>query len=121
MAAGFVACAAFGAILLMAEPALAGPRDATWNPPSRFDHPYAGHLTVERLPQRQVVEACARLFARYDVPARAAFNQHGCSAVTGPSSCMVITIDRTFMKATPQAVLRHEIGHCNGWPASHPN
>lgn len=115
MAAGFVSRAALGAILLMADAAHAGPRDPTWNPPARFDHPYHGHLIVHRLPQSEIVRLCRAMH----MPG-AGMNQHGCSH-RDIGWCEVWIIDKTFIRATPQAVLRHEIGHCNGWPANHPD
>ncbi|TIV83785.1 MAG: hypothetical protein E5V64_06365 [Mesorhizobium sp.] len=107
--------------LLIAGPAFAGINDPTWNPPARFDHSYSGKLTLRRLPQKQVVTECAKLFARYKVEATASLKQRGCSAITSKTSCTVITVDKPYALATPQAVLRHELGHCNGWPASHPD
>jgi hypothetical protein len=107
--------------LAMANIAMAGKNDPEWNPPTRFDHAYSGQLTVRYLPQKQVVTACAKLFAEYKVAAKSFPNQHGCSAITSPTSCIVIVVDKTYALATPKAVLRHEIGHCNGWPASHPD
>ncbi|RWN59629.1 hypothetical protein [Mesorhizobium sp.] len=107
--------------LLISTPVFAGKRDAEWNPPVRFDHQYSGKLTVRYLPQKQVVAACEKLFAAYKIAAKPSFTQRGCSAVTGKTSCTVIVIDKTFGLATPKAVLRHEIGHCNGWSASHPD
>lgn len=105
--------------LISSSPAFAGKTDATWNPPARFDHAYTGKLTVRYLPQKQVVTACEKLFAKYKVAAKSSFNQRGCSAITSKTSCTVIVIDKTYALATPKAVLRHEIGHCNGWSASH--
>ena len=38
-------------------------------------------------------------------------------------SCRIILIDDAVMKArgwTTELLLRHEIGHCNGWPGNHP-
>lgn len=105
----------------MANNAMAGKNDAEWNPPARFDHAYSGKLTVVSLPQKQVVTACAKLFAKYQVEAKSFPNQRGCAAVTSPTSCTVILIDKTYMGATPKAVLRHETGHCNLWPANHPD
>lgn len=107
--------------LLLASPAIAGKTDPTWNPPARFDHPYQGKLTVQRLPQKQVVSACAKLFAKYKVAAKSSLAQRGCSAITSKNSCTMIVIDKTYLKATPEAVIRHERGHCNGWPANHPD
>lgn len=107
--------------LLMTSPSWAGKTDPEWNPPARFDHPYAGKLTVRYLPQKQVVSACSKLFSEYKVSATASLVQRGCSAITSDTSCTVIVVDKTYMGATPKAVLRHESGHCNGWPANHPN
>lgn len=107
--------------LLISTPALAGKHDASWNPPARFDNAYTGKLTVHYLPQKQVVVACANLFAKYKVEAKTTFAQRGCAAITGKTSCTVIVIEKIYALATPKAVLRHELGHCNGWPANHPD
>jgi hypothetical protein len=107
--------------LLICFPASAGVNDPTWNPPVRFDYPYPGKLTVIYLPQKQVVTACAELFAKYKVDAKPFPDERGCSAITSATSCTIIAVDKTFKRATPKAVVRHEMGHCNGWPANHPD
>jgi hypothetical protein len=99
--------------LLLASPAWAGKTDATWNPPVRFDHPFTGKLTLYRLPQKEVVRICQNMPG-------ASLQQHGCSQLVG-NRCTVVIINKTFMGAAPASVLRHEIGHCNGWPANHPD
>jgi hypothetical protein len=109
------------AALLVSTPAIAGKDDPTWNPPARYDHQYQGNLTVQYLPQKQVVAACERLFIKYKVKAKASMTQRGCAATTAKGSCTVIVIDKPYALATPKAVLRHERGHCNGWPSSHPD
>lgn len=100
--------------LLMASPAIAGKTDSTWNPPARFDHAYSGKIRVYNLPQNQVAMECKKLIG-WATP-----KMHGCSQ-HNDTECIVITVDKTFMGATPKAVLRHEIGHCNGWPGNHPD
>lgn len=110
-----------GVYLALANTAIAGKNDPEWNPPTRFDHVYSGRLTIRYLPQKQVVAACSKLFAQYRVAAKSSLVQRGCSAITSGTSCTVILIDKPFALATPKAVLRHETGHCNGWPADHPN
>lgn len=107
--------------LLICGSANAGVNDSTWNPPARFDFPYKGELTVKRLPQVDVVEACRVLFTLYDVQAKASLTSRGCAVITSKNSCIVVTVDKTYKRATPEAVLRHEMGHCNGWPANHPD
>jgi hypothetical protein len=94
---------------------VAGIKDPTWNPPARFDHAYSGKLTVHRLPQKQVAKVCTKVVGAF------ALNRHGCSTGDRAGRCTVWIVDRTYMRATPLSVLRHEIGHCNGWPADHPN
>lgn len=108
-------------LLATANAAVAGKRDPEWNPPKRFDHAYSGNLTVRYLPQKQVIKACKKLFAKYNIVAETTLRQHGCAAITSDTSCTVIVINKMFALATPKAVVRHEVGHCNGWPADHPN
>lgn len=107
--------------LLVAFPAFAGKNDPEWNPPARYDHAYTGKLTVRYLPQRLVVGACESLFKKYKVKAKTSMTQRGCAATTSKASCTVIVVDKPFKGATPKAVLRHELGHCNGWKAHHPD
>lgn len=109
------------AALLVASPAFAGRNVAEWNPPARYDHAFTGKLTVHYLSQKQVVKACSRLFAKYNVAERAALTAKGCAATTSKGACTVILIDRPYKGVTPKAVLRHELGHCNGWQAHHPD
>jgi hypothetical protein len=111
----------FLAASMLAAPSLAtaGLHDATWNPPARYDHAYSGKLTLTKIPQAQMQKACQRLFAKYGLKDTTSFQQHGC-AKAFPESCIVITIDKAYMGATPAAVLRHELGHCNGWSGDHP-
>lgn len=44
-----------------------------------------------------------------------ALDRRGCSKILSPTKCLIITVDRPYRKATPEAVFRHEQGHCNGW------
>ncbi|WP_137933145.1 hypothetical protein [Mesorhizobium comanense] len=108
-------------VLLACSSAFAGVNDPTWNPPRRFDHAFAGKLTIKRLPQREVERACRALFAKHKIRAESLTNWRGCSLPVSKHSCIVIVVNKTFMRATPAAVIRHEVGHCNGWPANHPN
>lgn len=101
--------------LLGAPPAIAGKTDPTWNPPARFDHSYSGKMIVHRLPQAQIINVCAKVLGKRSMI------QHGCSAKPKNGRCEIWIVDKTYMSATPEAVLRHERGHCNGWPANHPN
>lgn len=107
-------------LALLASPVVAGQHDPEWNPPARFDHAYTGKLLLKKLPQTQMQKACQQLFAKYGLKDTTSMQQHGC-AKAFPDRCIVIITDKTYMGATPAAVLRHETGHCNGWSGDHPN
>lgn len=106
-------------LALLASPALAGKHDAEWNPPARYDHAYTGKLMLTKLPQAQMQRACRQLFSQYGYSDTTSGEQRGC-AIPGKDVCIIVTIDKTYKATTPDAVLRHELGHCNGWPSSHP-
>ncbi len=107
-----------GMILLSSTAAHSGPDDPEWNPPARYDHAYSGKLVLRKLPQQQLRAACDELFIRNHLKIRATAGMRGCS-VHGDGRCEVLTIDKIYRRATPQAAFRHEIGHCNGWLANH--
>lgn len=98
--------------------AIAGLRDPEWNPPARYDHAYTGKLLLKKLPQASMQKACRQLFAKYGLRDTTSMQQHGC-AKSFPDRCIVIITDEAYMGATPEAVLRHELGHCNGWSGEH--
>lgn len=90
---------------------MAGRDDPEWNPPAEFDFPFPGKMEVRRLPQRKVVQECAKI----SNGKLTALDRRGCSKRVSKDFCRVITIDKPYKGATPEAVLRHEQGHCNGW------
>jgi hypothetical protein len=91
---------------------------AEWNPPARYDVPFPGAMHVYRMHPREVPAACGNLFARYGLNIQTGPMQRGCAAYEG-NKCEIVTIDRPAYGTTPEAVLRHERGHCNGWGADH--
>jgi hypothetical protein len=97
-----------------------GNKGAEWNPPTKYDHPYKGLLREYPLPQKQVVAACGKALAQYNI--KATMRQRGCAVYNSDrSECTIIYIDKPFMGTTPEAVRRHEMGHCNGWAENHPD
>jgi len=111
------------AAVLVTLPAFAGKEDAEWNPPARFDRPYGGELTVRYLPPADVYFECARMLKEANGSDKGAYpGMRGCSVRSlNGTRCEVVIVDRVWKTATPKAVLRHEIGHCNGWPFEHPD
>jgi hypothetical protein len=92
---------------------------ATWDPPARYDKPFPGRTVVRQLPPRQVANACRELFGARGLDIAVGLAQRGCAVHLG-DQCQIISIDRPAYGTTPEAVIRHERGHCNGWPADHP-
>ena len=85
-------------------------------PPKQFDHPYAGKLKVVTVLQREEMRAfCGEAFRPWTL---------GCARrdETNNSCHIVIANDNIIreQKWTPELIMRHEIGHCNGWPGNHP-
>ena len=106
------------AATLIASPALAGKNDPTWNPPARYDHPYKGRLEVHYLPQPEVFKKCRDLH-RMAGTRDPSMNVKGCAKPNG-DHCIIYIVNKKFGLTTPKAILRHELGHCNGWHPSHP-
>lgn len=100
--------------------AVASSERAEWNPPARFDHPYPGKLVETYLPQPQVFSECQKVFKTYNIKADG-FTGRGCAAIIAPNVCKIIIVDQPYRGSTPEAIRRHEIGHCNDWPANHPD
>ena len=80
-------------------------------PPLEFDHPYVGALAVTR----------PRSPAELLVVCGGAGHGVGCAFPSPDSSHVVILADEGLAAAglDPRIVMRHEIGHCNGWGADH--
>jgi hypothetical protein len=80
-------------------------------PPVEYDHPYTGDLTVSIVSQEEIARQCPNAKARL-----------GCNR-RWPDECLVWIAPDDVIEAlglTREVVLRHEIGHCNGWPSDHP-
>ncbi|AWC25356.1 hypothetical protein CO731_04851 [Aminobacter sp. MSH1] len=104
-------------LCLVATPVLAAREDPEWNPPARFDFPYPGKMIIRYLPQPKVVEECRRI-SKGSIDS---LTTRGCAKRLSPKVCVVVIVEETYKRATPSAVLRHERGHCNGWPGTHPD
>lgn len=79
-------------------------------PPARYDHPYRGRLQTYYGGSEWLAFECrtgGRVIG-------------GCALRARKGQCSVY-INSDFDKEYQKAVLRHEIGHCNGWPRNHPN
>jgi hypothetical protein len=85
-------------------------------PPPEYDRPYDGVLvTTVANSQKQVREWCPD--AKFTLGVALACTHRY------PTGCrMVIASDKLLTAAgfPAEMVKRHELAHCNGWPADHP-
>lgn len=92
-----------------------------WNPPARFDHRYGGTLIVHRLKQSDIPAACKKIFKdNVKLLLQVTNQQKGCAVVKKKENlCVIVIPDSMYRGISPKSVLRHEVGHCNGWPSNH--
>jgi hypothetical protein len=80
-------------------------------PPAEYDHDYAGDLLVVRASDAEVRRLCYPNIK----PGQAAI---GCAFMDAPKKCRILIVTDDVLKRTGydyDIVLRHEVGHCNGW------
>jgi hypothetical protein len=104
---------AMGLISAMCVTATSSAAGTPLDPPAEYNHPYTGELTVHLIDRANVWRECSEN-GRHKVRRDAA----GCAELDG-DTCTVYLAKRT-RRAPLDAILRHEIAHCNGWPADHP-
>jgi hypothetical protein len=84
-------------------------------PPEEYDYPYEGHLEIFRVEAERIPYVCPKTLYPLTL---------GCSIRFKPDpgaplgSChIVLALDDVINRTnwTPKIVLRHEVGHCNGW------
>lgn len=103
-------------LLLMATVANAAEYRPQILPPEEYDRPYKGHIIMVR---PETMEETAKLCgnAKTNLGYMLA-----CSYQWGDTLCRIIMAPNdeiTKRGHKPEWVLRHEIGHCNNWPADH--
>jgi hypothetical protein len=87
------------------------------NPPARWDHPYRGILIVVPGSAARIAKECGSPYL------------WACTFGNIKGRCKVF-ISKVGVVAEGEGavdregyanLLRHEIGHCNGWPGGHPH
>ena len=104
--------------LLVPSIALAEPfkdqRGNWWDlpmPPDRyFDRPYTGIIDIVPEPANEIAAFCTAAMGKAE--------GHACTFVA-PTRC-TIYVSQDLPKKFRKAVERHELAHCRGWPADHP-
>ena len=83
-------------------------------PPEEYDYLFDGKLIVERTTdQNQMRLNCLYSPFKYLI---------ACAKRTADGGCYILMMDNDFTRKAgmpPEIVLRHEMGHCNGWPPDH--
>ena len=75
-------------------------------PPEEYDRPYTGELKIIRHNTAAEVQAACP-----SVP-----NPMACARVFSATKCEVHLLpDYMYVRYGPDIIMRHEIGHCNGW------
>jgi hypothetical protein len=83
-------------------------------PPPEYDKPYDGDLTIIMLPTFEALRAACNVYN----PKMLACARHNAK------SCVIYLVEDEVMRTrgwNTGLLLRHEIGHCNGWPGDHPD
>ena len=99
--------------LMMALADAQSPVDPNIVPPSEYDHPYDGELTLLRVPESMIANKCASAIKPGHRPL-------GCAQIMSrmPNRCTIWIVTDAELKErgwSYELVLRHETGHCNGW------
>ena len=95
------------------DEAVAARSPRRWLPPDEYDYPYPGSLRIIEISTREEME-------RHCPPPPGLF-RIACARRDG-NSCTIFHPPEDVIKRgnlTLNIVMRHEIGHCNGWPQDH--
>jgi len=83
-------------------------------PPVKFDFLYRGRLVIDRSSsQDEIKRRCPPTTFPYHL---------GCGGPQPGGWCHILMADDETIRKygwTPEIVLRHEMGHCNGWTLDH--
>jgi hypothetical protein len=83
-------------------------------PPKEFDHKYDGKLTVEYYSPEDIYLRCRNAIRqRPGRPLACTYRNHA-----GPDTCLILMVTRDDLEKygwSYDIVLRHELGHCQGW------
>jgi hypothetical protein len=85
-------------------------RAARLEPPAQYNHAYNGQVVERVMPETEVRSVCMLMGLDFLTVA--------CSWQSNDTCYVVIPNDG---QAPVDTYRRHEIAHCNGWPANHPH
>src|SRR5262249_15878585 len=85
-------------------------------PPLQYDHPYDGLVEESILPVAEVSGVVASLGSSHWGADGWAAGGVACAWVSDNTCCIILPYDEV---APVDTYRRHQIAHCNGWPADH--
>jgi|SRR6516225_2585647 len=110
-------------------PTISDPKKGQWvidyPPPAKYDYPFPGILMVQRLSLDEISKIC--LPKHHTGCALTLNTDNGVylnNRTGNRTACIAIVANDADLRAEHvrfNDVLRHEIAHCNGWPADHPD
>jgi hypothetical protein len=83
-------------------------------PPAEYDIPYKGKLTIRTALSKEDLKLACPNAQPWTL---------GCAYRFNAENCLIILLaDRLIREKgwSTEIMLRHELGHCNGWPGNHP-
>jgi hypothetical protein len=92
---------------------------AELEPPSEYNHSYDGLVEERVLPVAEVRVVCDSLGASHSSADASTPGGTAACAWVNDDTCFIILPDDEL--APVDTYRRHEIAHCNGWPADHPH
>jgi hypothetical protein len=114
------ALAAIAVLVSISAHAQNAPLQGRWKalPPEEFDRPYQGLLTITRGDAAVMEKNCPKTAFPITLGCAKRYTMNG-----QDYSCYVHIAEDSILQPTGwsyEIVLRHELGHCLGWPANHP-
>lgn len=89
-----------------------------WNPPARFDHAFDGKIYARYVNGWQMFALCHMAWACTPVGGDQGTRRGTCTMILPKEGARIL--GRKVDRAGLLGLVRHERGHCNGWPANHP-
>jgi hypothetical protein len=85
-------------------------------PPAQYDHPYHGQVIIQLVRSEEELEQLCHNNVRPSI---------ACALEPWrPDTCLIYMVTHDIREKygwSVAIILRHEIGHCNGWPGDHRN
>jgi hypothetical protein len=89
-------------------------------PPMEYDYPPNGDVIIQRGDKEKMEKECPK--TPYPITFACAFRLAGTPKGKPWPYCRIVIANADILRDAPwsyETILRHEFGHCNGWPKDH--